>query len=850
MSHLQGATRAEWIHFTLALGWGDNLLPCVPNQPGLRLREGSALGLKTLGKIPSLFDGDGAVYGIKGWTVKVVTPEELTRWETDGRYNICARTGRDGLHALDVDIDDAALSAEVRAAIMQALGPLPERCRPGSTKFLVPFTLPKEESCKKRIIVTAQGRIELLGAGQQFVAAGIHPSGVRYAWSPGLPYSIPVLSRTRIDELWAQLSTKFAVQPSATTSSDTAQPLDGPTETLTTISDAEWVQLLEALEFLRPHAADNSVWSEIGYALLSLQPSRAVREVWREFSRYAPNYVEGAPESWWAAHVGQQPRSDYRHIFKLARSRAWRPIVSPDLFPVAQEPAPAAPAQTDDLLPPSPARPVMRVLADNLPFLLDKCSELLQDRVYVHADRLSCIVPQPTGSHGHRIQQVSAEWVRDTLGRLARWEKFSSTQQAWTPINPPQEIALAYTGLGTWPLRPLHGISSTPFLRPDGTICEEPGYDDATGIEYIATTPFPRIPERPSKSDAQSALDRLFWPAREFPFATRGSRSAYLSHLLTAVARTSLDTAPMFWYAAPHAGIGKSLLSEIAARIMLGQAPSARSWPTNPEELRKQVFANMLEGQHYIQYDNIPRAAKVDSPQLCALLTSPVWSDRVLGATRNISIQNRLLLVGTGNQLTPSSDLARRAVVIRLEAPERTPDEIRTRRFEIPDLREYIDGHRTELLVDALTVLQAARLHVWGTRDTAYPPPLASFGQWSRRVRNTLIWLGEVDPLETQSEETDNEEEVATDAFALLGPRLTDKFTALELARLAASTDDLHAALREAGCRDPHDSYVVGMFLAANRGITLAGYRLMRGPYIRGIRRWYFERVEKSNDLS
>lgn len=111
------------------------------------------------------------------------------------------------------------------------------------------------------------------------------------------------------------------------------------TEVLTTISDAEWNRLLNALDFLAPDVGPNSTWSECGYALLSLQRSRPIEKLWLNWSRKAAGWEDGAPEKWWESHRSVQPRSDYRHIFSLALHNGWSPTADPSLFGVTPEDA-------------------------------------------------------------------------------------------------------------------------------------------------------------------------------------------------------------------------------------------------------------------------------------------------------------------------------------------------------------------------------------------------------------------------------------------------------------------------------------------------------------------------------
>lgn len=884
MTELLGATKAEWSHFDLALGLAANMLPCVPAAPDVRVLAGSAIEGK-VGKIPSVFNSQGEAHGIPKWQTIDIAPASVAVWSADGRYNLCLRTGvGGGLYAFDVDVDDRDLAERIRATIQSELGAeLPVRTRSNSGKFLIPFFLSPGTVCKKRIIKLDHDKrgkkIELLGDGQQFVAAGTHSSGVRYEWRFGLPYSIPLLIAERMDAVWQRLARDFGVEEQRTSTSSTSG--ECPPEILTEIDEPTWDELRSALRYLLDKVEDNESWSQIGYALLSLQRSRPAQQLWLDFSYKAVGYEEGAPERWWDTHAGQIPRSDYRHIFTLARDAGWGRSSSPDVFPVttsAERPAvDLAPATelagnatlagsegAGDILPPPPDKPIIRVTANNLPLVMRQCADLVHPELYVHAGQLSKIgaASEVADEEVTRdpdqpliIKAISSSWLEVRMTELATWEKKTGSRGPiknatpdtvrgkYASVNCPNDIAYKFLTLPEWPrLRALEAIVSAPFIRTDGTVCEREGYDGKSRAYLKRNADFPPLDTSCSIDDARAARDRLMYPFSEFPFATDGARSAYLAHLLTEAARLSIDTAPMFWYTAPDAGTGKSLLSDMPSLIVQGRLPPRRSWPRTEEELRKQLFASLLIGDRSMIFDNVPSGFKVRTAELCAIITSPVWADRILGASKIVTVQNRLTLVASGNNVTPAGDMSRRSVVIRLDA---NMEHLRERRFEIENLRGYVREHRVELLMDALTILSAYRHYRPQPRE--FPVPLPSFESWSERVRNAIIWLGMADPLENQDDETDNDNGAVGEAFQALGPTFLSPFTASDISRLVGANDSLNRALIDAGCAEPYESMKVGYWLRDNRDRIAGGWKLIRLKLRDGINRWQFQQQTQSN---
>lgn len=173
-----GALASDWAHFGQGLGLAADLLPVVSN-PNAKVSPLSSL--KTLGKTPSVYNSSGLVVGIPKWTQRSTTSEDIAEWEKQPDYGICVQTRR--LRAIDIDVEDAELALRIVARFEENFGrKLPRRWRENSGKCLLIFNCPGTFS-KRAFKVEGGGQVEFLADGQQFVAVGTHPSGVRYQWS-------------------------------------------------------------------------------------------------------------------------------------------------------------------------------------------------------------------------------------------------------------------------------------------------------------------------------------------------------------------------------------------------------------------------------------------------------------------------------------------------------------------------------------------------------------------------------------------------------------------------------------------------------------------------------------------
>jgi hypothetical protein len=572
------------------------------------------------------------------------------------------------------------------------------------------------------------------------------------------------------------------------------------------------------------------------------------------------------------AYVMMQPRADWRHVLKLAREKGWGKTSDPAVFqpvdnsPVGDANATETPdndsgegAQGDIAQLIQPGQRFIRVSDAALDTNVEQLNLLMEPTVFTQATSLvrlsrahdaEIVDDVKRAADQLVIARVTKGWSRThamSECEFYRFDKRARAENAWVRCSCPDELVGVWMDQGDWPkLKPLDAIARAPFVRADGSICDQAGYDAGSHALYIPSEAYPAIPEAPTRADARSALDGIRRVFDQFPWETPASESAFLAHVLTEAARLAVDRVPMFWYSAPNAGTGKSLLSEMAAIIVHGTEPALRPWVQNGDELRKTLFASLLAGDRSIAFDNVPTGHKARAPELCAFLTSAVWKDRKLGVSETHAVPNRAVVSASGNNVTPVSDLARRCLVVRLDA---NTERMKERRFKIDNLRGYVMAHRDQLLVHALTVIKA--YHAAPTVH-GLPVPLPSFERWSRMVRDPLLWLGLPDPCETQSE-TDDETGSLGATFEKLVSHFGEcEFTAIDIAGLAGGVADSHgeltALLLQSGCSEPHSSVKVGYWLRGERGKISAGFKLVHGIRSSHGMKFRFKRVNE--DLS
>jgi putative DNA primase/helicase len=421
-----------------------------------------------------------------------------------------------------------------------------------------------------------------------------------------------------------------------------------------------------------------------------------------------------------------------------------------------------------------PERPSIEIRAGELPRLVcDAELALIRDGgIYQRGGqlvRIACLdadlkkdgVRRSAGSY--LILPVNLDYLRLALSRAAEWTKWDGRNRSVIATDAPVPVAKALmSASGEWKLPVLTGLISAPTLRRDGSLLDVPGYDQASGL-YGAfdVADFPRISPMPSRDDAIAALGLLRDLFGECQFAG-GANSAHASvaiaATITAAVRHALPTAPGFGFSAHKAGSGKTTTASAIGQICTGKRPPVLALSEDEAELRKALLAILIAGDAVILLDNIARP--VDSAALCALLTNPTYSDRILGINQRAVVPTASTWLLTGNHLEFVGDLTSRVLLSVLDPEVEHPE---SREFK-RDLAAYVADHRGDLLAAALTI----PLAYLNADSPAISAPRSRFPEWDRLVRRPLLWLGEADPLETQAlvEAADPEREML---LAVLG---------------------------------------------------------------------------------
>ena len=276
-----------------------------------------------------------------------------------------------------------------------------------------------------------------------------------------------------------------------------------------------------------------------------------------------------------------------------------------------------------------------------------------------------------------------------------------------------------------------------PVMRADGSIkLLAPGMDSPS-MTFTADAGF-----MPELLPVENAVEILRDLLSEFAWTQDDGRSVavHVSAMLTVFAGGILPfgtVMPVFVYLGNDAGAGKTLLAQLAG-IAYAKLPAADPAPTKEEEWQKKLLALTMSGRRVVLFDNLK--THLNSPSLEAYVTSPTFSGRILGVTKEFSGEAGATLLITGNALTMSPDMRRRSLLVELFM-EQLCSEDRT-------FKRILDAEAIRELRPAVVSALWSIVHAW---DKAGRPACshgnASFPRWSKTIAGMVEFAGFGSPL-------------------------------------------------------------------------------------------------------
>lgn len=365
--------------------------------------------------------------------------------------------------------------------------------------------------------------------------------------------------------------------------------------------------------------------------------------------------------------------------------------------------------------------------------LIRETIDLLQDTItrplFVRAGTLCEIL---LNDDNPVIVEHSPDSLRALMSISANWVQ--SNASGSSPINPPKQIAQMILALRQWNFPRLTGIATSPFIRIDGSVVYSEGYDFVSKryLTLRGLDSFPPVSEYPSELEVIEARKLLEELVSDFPFADQASKANTLALMILPSVLSVIDApTPIALTDAAENGAGKTLINNCCVRIYTGGEPTLASPPTKEEEWEKLIFSFLIAGSPFIIFDNADR--RICSKTLASVLTSPLFTSRILGKSIIESYPNKAVWMLNGKNLDISTEIARRSYWIRLVSRIEKPHE--RAGFLHPNLSEWIDDNRAQLLHAILTLGRA-----WFAAGCPKPciRPLGGFQRWANVVGGIL----------------------------------------------------------------------------------------------------------------
>jgi hypothetical protein len=402
--------------------------------------------------------------------------------------------------------------------------------------------------------------------------------------------------------------------------------------------------------------------------------------------------------------------------------------------------------------------PLLLVERANLPSTAKQLAAYLARAGHLF-QRGSQVVRVVHSAEGKRIESLNADSVILEAHKVCQpaEDKSRRGQMVREKITLPTRVARLYLKLGEdLNLPVLKGICAAPLLGDDGSINGWAGYDKASGL-WCTGVDTPAVAPKPTREEAANALRAIRTLFASFPFAdsdrvetnlgtlvnlSKGAgadESTFLVALLTALCRPSLPLAPALLIRAPQlsgSGTGKGLLVHALSEIAFAQRPTAFTSRGDGQELSKRIESALMQSGPILFIDNCNDETLV-SNVLAQVITEASVIARLLGQSKMTPLSTGAFIVVTGNAVQISEDLARRFLIVDLDAKCENPEQ---RRFD-QDFDASIRTRRSEIVCALLTIWR------WGRQNRTQPgTPLGSFEQWALWCRDPLVALGCADP--------------------------------------------------------------------------------------------------------
>lgn len=390
---------------------------------------GAHLAMKSAGKRPLM----------KGWETICATADEdeIARWTLAQRN--CTNTGLlcGEIVGVDIDVPVETLAAEIEGLARKMLGATPLKRIGSAPKLLLTFraerVIDKIQTPELLLPNDAIARVEVLATGQQFVAFGIHPGTKSdYVWPDRSPLEV---TSDQLPAVAPEHCTAFIAQAEALLrqaggeSRVERRQIERQGRKVAGLGRNEPPSreiVAEALAHIPNDDLPYDEWIRVGLSLYSALGSEG-RDLWEAWSAQSSKNAAAYTADKWESFAGVRSIS-VGTLFWLAGQNVWERA-----RPQHSSRRRAVPEETAEPVRDSKSRPTIRILAGQLPRVINEGEKALIAANLGLYQRGSLVV-RPTltpvaNADGRwtlapRLVHVRAHHIAEAMTLAANWLRF------------------------------------------------------------------------------------------------------------------------------------------------------------------------------------------------------------------------------------------------------------------------------------------------------------------------------------------------------------------------------------------------------------------------------------------
>ena len=526
------------------------------------------------------------------------------------------------------------------------------------------------------------------------------------------------------------------------------------------------------------------------------------------------------------------------------------PVTEPASEPTQEEPPEyATMAPPDEAEDTKPDKKIITLHGPHHEQVRDAIAALNPDMVFKQGGNLVRIVK--TDKQTISIMQYNHVSIQETLSRFAYWQTYKKGKdgraEAVPLSGPSDKISKAVIAHGEYPdIMTIRGVTETPFIRKDGSICSTHGFDKSSGFFLNMRAKPLAIPDEPQRFEAAEAYLALREPFEDFPFVDERSRAVPIAAILSVMARPMLGNIPAFMIDASSPGSGKTFCSDIISIILTGKKLAKTTWPRGREkntELEKIMNSVALMGAPLLCFDNLQAASSFGGTVIESFITSNgVVTFRKLGGNDFPTLPYNTVMIVNGNNLLDSieTETRRRVLPCRMVPDCERPQDRSS--FKHDPIFPWVEKNRSRLITAGLTLLRYAIQN-----PAEIPQRWGSFEEFAAVVPHAIMAAGGPDILsnrELAPVSGGDENESLIGLFEVLEQRFYNGFLSSDVIRQASSSEELRDALENVFYGGIPTIKQFGKKISASEDRIFDGIKVIKDGKLRRSTKWRIVRVD------